>query len=180
MRREAARPGGLAIRNEREKEKEQRERENEWWGRGGKGVATLYPPCPRCLYFYCGECSVASSVVFRNYDTIPLHPLERCTAARQSLYILRYNRSTSLPVKCITRLDETREATAVNPLRFFAAVAYVRILCSRFLSPRSPVYLEFSWFFFLKRMNFFNALKFARFSSLAHLSVNIKFLDIFN
>lgn len=134
---------------------------------GGKGVATPYPPCPRCLYFYCGECSVASSVVFRNYDTIPLHPLERCTAARQSLYILRYNRSTSLPVKCITRLDDT-EATAVNPLRFFA---YVRILCSRYtiLPSQSSVYLEFLWFFFLN-MNFFNVLKFARFSvSLDHL-----------
>ena len=84
------------------------------------------PPCPRCLYFYCSECSIASSVVFRNYDTIPLHPLERCTAARQSLYILHYNRSTSLPVKYITRLDAT-EATAVNPLWFLVAVVCVKI-----------------------------------------------------
>lgn len=87
--------------------------------RGGwkGGWCSPIPPCPRCLYFYCGECSVASSVVFRNYDTIPLHPLDRCTAARQSLYILRYNRSTSLPVKYITasrrRGSNRRESAAV-------------------------------------------------------------------
>lgn len=96
------------------------------------GERLYYPPrVPRCLYFYCGECSVASSVVFRNYDTIPLHPLERCTAARQSLYILRYNRLTSLPAEYIIRLDAV-EATAVNPLRFLVAVIcfYVKICVS--------------------------------------------------
>jgi len=93
--------------------------------RNGREVV-LPSPCPRRLYFYCGECSIASSVVFRNYDTIPLHPLERCTAARQSLYILHYNRSTSLPVKYITRLDAT-EATAVDPLWFLVAVVRVKI-----------------------------------------------------
>lgn len=103
------RPGELAIRNGRE-----------------RGCIT--PRVPRCLYFYCGECSVASSVVFRNYDTIPLHPLERCTAARQSLYILHYNRLTSLPAEYIIRLDAA-EATAVNPLRFLVTVYLCENLC---------------------------------------------------
>lgn len=134
--------GRLRDRESRQFETSGRKREREEEQGVERGFVPPVPPCPRCLYFYCGECSVASSVVFRNYDTIPLHPLERCTAARQSLYILRYNRSTSLPVKYITRLDDA-EATAVNPLRFSAAVAYVRILCSRYsiLSSRSPVYL---------------------------------------
>lgn len=115
-------------------------RTNRWRG-WQEGVATgelairngrerLYPPrVPVVCISTGGECSIASSVVFRNYDTIPLHPLERCTAARQSLYILHYNRSTSLPVKYITRLDAT-EATAVNPLWFLVAVICVKICIS--------------------------------------------------